>query len=58
MKIQKEFAPITITLETPQDLNDLLTMLHTAEWHYVHGNNDRWNQDQVEKLRLFIKDLK
>lgn len=55
MKIQKDFAPITIRIETAQDLNDLLQMMYAAIRHELN-----WARNETtlsEKCKVFIKDL-
>jgi hypothetical protein len=65
MKIQKEFAPITITLETKEEREALLVMLYAAEWYEEHGTSrfslshktDQESLQRLEKVRKLIKDL-
>jgi hypothetical protein len=63
MKIQKQFAPMTIILETKQDLDDLLVIIHRARWEIIHPKSmlsklSRDDADTLEKIEIFLKDLK
>jgi hypothetical protein len=70
MKIQKEFAPTTITLETKEDRNEFLCILYAAEWQWEHMDSGGWlsrgschdghrneYRSKAEKVRQLIKDL-
>jgi hypothetical protein len=63
MKIQKQFSPMTITLETKQDLDDLLVIIHRARWEILHPTSafsklSRDDADTLEKIEIFLRDLK
>jgi hypothetical protein len=56
MKIQKEFAPITITIETIEDLKDLKQMLYAAVRATRTWSGIR-DVDTANKVEKFLKDL-
>lgn len=58
MKITKEFAPITLVLETEEDKRDLLAFLNAASAHYIEMHATDFVKKQLEKLYLLGKDLK
>ena len=60
MKITKEFAPMTITLEKQEELEILLLFLHYAEkglnsYHFHFACKEK---DLYERLQHFRKQLK
>ena len=54
MKIQKQFAPLTITIETKEDKEWLIHAIQLATEHERHRRNIT---DFTEQAWLFIKDL-
>ena len=56
MKIQKQFAPMTITLETEKDTKWLIHAIQMARDHeYERSRGNK--SDFEEQAWLFIKDL-
>lgn len=58
MKVTKEFAPVTIVLETRQELADLLEVLSAASAYYSSMKPNGIIRDKLEQLYIFGKVLK